>query len=68
MGTDAAATRWLKGLDERLGCPPGVVSATTSDELRDSGLSIAQWVSKIVTVQNAIKGMNAMGAKAAGGE
>jgi hypothetical protein len=48
VGTDAQASKWLNTLDERLGCPAGVVNATTTAELHDSTLTVAQWVAQVV--------------------
>ena len=48
VGSDAGASRWLSTLDERLGCPVGVVNTATTAQLQDSGLSAPEWVDKVV--------------------
>jgi len=50
VGTDAGASRWLSALDAALQCPPGVVQATTAEQLAESGLSLAQWVAQVVAI------------------
>jgi uncharacterized protein YegL len=51
VGADAQASKWLNTLDERLGCPAGVVNATTTAELQESGLTVAQWVHQVVVAE-----------------
>jgi Mg-chelatase subunit ChlD len=50
VGNDAGARKWLAALDATLQCPAGVVHATTSEDLEGSGLTLAQWVAKVVPV------------------
>ena len=47
---ERGARKWLAALGAALQCPAGVVHATTSEDLEGSGLTLAQWVAKVVPV------------------